>query len=705
MQYGPRKIKDGSRFDKFFPKSPIDTIPAGNNGVEHNVNVVIPQVIKKYNYQAKDIADYLYNKDLKTFCKNIWQFCFDYIQYEFDKPGKEQLRTPQRTWADRTNGVDCDCFSIFISSILTQKNIPHHIRITKYDNNTNWQHIYVIVPKNDKFNPYEPSTYFVIDAVIHSFNTEKAFTDSKTFYMNGQLGTVTEILNGLDGNGRRMMRKHVLYGILDNEVTGLGAATETELNKIKTHLEQTRIWIVNNPTAYKNQGGDQATMLKMIDYALENWDKGAATRDKALAILAQNEARYNREVLKLNDTDLDGVIDFDDYSFDGLGNFGATKAQRVAKRAAKKEERKDKKEDRKERREDKKEIKADSKTERKVERKEEKQERKTERQEAQGFFRKIGVAAKQGGEAVFVKYNPAVIAGRQGLLLAIKLNLFRLASRLSPALSANPSAASKKMYDAVMKIYDDKLQGSSAELNEAIKIGALKQGQDLKGIALGVLGSDPVTLSALLSAVPILVSVVNAINNVEYEYGMEGWTMDDDIFETEIIAEELDNLAATGPKKVDVKMITDFIKTLFGKIQQNRELKQSMSKEDYAKHKKEKRAGKKEIRKEFNQKNGNFITRTINKITGKSAPEKSADIDADNEQILDEKVSVDPNANGTWWQRNKKWALPTGIGIGALAVITGAVKIFGGSNKTKAKAKPGLSGVSRTPKKVISVKL
>ena len=150
-------------------------------------------------------------------------------------------------------------------------------------------------------------------------------------------------------------------------------------------------------------------------------------------------------------------------------------------------------------------------------------------------------------------------------------------------------------------------------------------------------------------------------------------------------------------------MITEFIKSLFGKIQQNRELKQSMSKEDYAKHKEEKRAGKKEIRKEFNQKNGNFITRTINKITGKSAPEKSADIDADNEEIIDQKVSVDPNANGTWWQRNKKWALPTGIGILAVGAIAGGFKIFGG--KKAKKAKPALNGVSRTPKKVISVKL
>lgn len=730
MKFGKRNIKDGSKFNHLFPAAKNEKINKGNNGVEKNVNEIIPQVVKNYNWQAKDIANHLYDPDLHKFCKNIWQFCFDYIQYEFDKPGREQLRTPQRVWADRISGVDCDCFSIFISSILTQKNIPHCIRITKYDNKIQWQHIYVVVPKSDKpFNPYEPSTYWIIDAVIHEFNVEKEFTDQKTYYMSGQLGTVTEVLNGFPSRRMRKRSSKVISRVL----SGLGEASETELDKIKNHIAETRVWIENNPTAYAAQGGDQATMLKMIDYALDNWDKGEDIRNKALEILAQNEARYNAEVLKIDDADLDDIIDDDDYDFDGLGNFGATKVQRKAKRTEKKAAKKaakvekkaakvEKKAAKQEKKAEKKEIKSTSKVERKVERKEEKAERKEERQEAQGFFRKVGVAAKQGGQAVFVKYNPAIIAGRQGLLMVIKLNLFRLASRLAPAYGTEAQAkakgqnyaASKKMLDKVLQIFDEKLQGSSAEFKEAVLIGALKPGQDLQGIieTFGVLGAiDPVTLSAIMSAVPIVVSVVNAINEVEYDYGIEGWTIEDDIYEAEIIADQLEGLAATGAKKVTAKIITDWLKKVLSNIKENREAKKSMSKEDYKKEKSVKKLAKKANK--ANKEDGLF-KKVIKKIvTGQDTDDQDAsDDDADNEEILQEKeakINIDPTQE-TWWSRNKKKVIWIGGGVLTLAVLTGAIGLTRKNAKAKAVKAPdnheNINGLkSHKHKKVINANI
>ena len=68
-------------------------------------------------------------------------------QYKLDKKGLEQLRRPARTWADRKSGVDCDCMSIFASSILTNLQIPHKFRITKYSQDS-WQHVYVIGGEN-----------------------------------------------------------------------------------------------------------------------------------------------------------------------------------------------------------------------------------------------------------------------------------------------------------------------------------------------------------------------------------------------------------------------------------------------------------------------------------------------------------------------------------------------------------------------------
>ncbi|NCA79946.1 MAG: hypothetical protein EOM76_07160, partial [Sphingobacteriia bacterium] len=172
MQFGPRNIKPGTEYDKYFGSAENESISQGNNSVKHNVEVVIPQIVNKYKYQAAKIANVLYDANVEKFCKNIWSFLFNHIQYEFDKVGREQFRTPYRSWHDRKEGIDCDCFSIFASCILSNKNIPHCIRITKYNYSDDWQHIYVIVPKPGiALNPYEPATYYTIDAVIHSFNT------------------------------------------------------------------------------------------------------------------------------------------------------------------------------------------------------------------------------------------------------------------------------------------------------------------------------------------------------------------------------------------------------------------------------------------------------------------------------------------------------------------------------------------------------
>ena len=145
-----RHIKSGHEYDRLFPKSHgQDTVlkGAGKAKLHHTINL-IRDLVWETREDTKLLAQILKGKNLDETCRNIWEFVYNHIRYRRDKPGIEQVRRPSRTWADRKKGVDCDCYTVFISSILTNLGIPHSIRITKYGGKTYFQHIYPIAHKD-----------------------------------------------------------------------------------------------------------------------------------------------------------------------------------------------------------------------------------------------------------------------------------------------------------------------------------------------------------------------------------------------------------------------------------------------------------------------------------------------------------------------------------------------------------------------------
>jgi hypothetical protein len=207
-------------------------------------------------------------------CQNIWDFLYHHIQYKLDKRGLEQLRRPARSWADRQEGIDCDCFSIFASSILTNLQIPHAFRITKYGGD-HFQHVYVVVP-NDTGN-------IIIDPVLSRFNYEKPFSEHKDFDMNLS-GIDVAVLSGHDDE-----LSDVLLGFPDFDELG-NASEEEQLDAMYRYLVSTRNAVAANPNHISHIEDPQA-FIKMLDYAIQYWytDK----RDEALEVLAQNEEKLN----------------------------------------------------------------------------------------------------------------------------------------------------------------------------------------------------------------------------------------------------------------------------------------------------------------------------------------------------------------------------------------------------------------------------
>ncbi|HBS88098.1 MAG: hypothetical protein A2W91_05515 [Bacteroidetes bacterium GWF2_38_335] len=99
--------------------------------------------IVRENYPAvADLAQSLQGDFCRITFQNIWDFVRRNIRYENDEPGKEQLRTPQRTLHDATG--DCDDMSILISCILTNLGHEHELWVTAYKKQNSWQHIYTV---------------------------------------------------------------------------------------------------------------------------------------------------------------------------------------------------------------------------------------------------------------------------------------------------------------------------------------------------------------------------------------------------------------------------------------------------------------------------------------------------------------------------------------------------------------------------------
>ncbi|MBP2831249.1 hypothetical protein J8281_03530 [Aquimarina sp. U1-2] len=87
--------------------------------------------------------------------------------------------------------MDCDCYTVFISSILTNLGIPHEVRITKYNGKSHFQHIYPVVPDGE--------THIAIDCVADAFNYEVPYSGCKDVAINNP-NPVGEVfgLSGVD---------------------------------------------------------------------------------------------------------------------------------------------------------------------------------------------------------------------------------------------------------------------------------------------------------------------------------------------------------------------------------------------------------------------------------------------------------------------------------------------------------------------------
>lgn len=469
---GQRVLRtDGAKYDRYFTRPKNEDKVVFEDGEVDDTLKLMERVIHTYLADTADIAPLMRRASLLETVTAIWDFLYHNIQYKLDKQGLEQLRRPARSWAERFTGIDCDCFSIFCSSILVNLGIPHSLRVTRYSQPA-WQHVYVVVPKNGKS---LAAGYYTIDAVLARANYEKPFTAKKDYKMS-LTGINIAVLSGPDSgqSGSPATAMDVLMGFEDATAIPIGnpdANANHYENELYKFLLATRQTIDAAPESYAQAtGGNPSDMVKMLDYAIQYWytDK----RDEALGYLEKNEETLNTlagfgafnyvELSGFNEAELFGDDDGHEHLLSGLG-----RAKGRQKKPSK-------------------------------------------------FFSGIKKAVKKinVGKAL-MRFNPATIAIRNGFLLALKLNIGKMSEKMKWAyatpqqiaakrISPQQVAAAKRAVEQVEKKFT-KLGGKAENMRKAIL--SAKKGK-LNG--LGQLGVAPLA-AGLAAAVPFIKTVLDVL--------------------------------------------------------------------------------------------------------------------------------------------------------------------------------------------------
>ncbi len=502
---GPRNTKDGRQFNHLIKRAAGASTFIKNGSVLETVESCI-NIIADHYREVEELAANLKADSVKETCRNIFNFAYTYLQYQKDEDGTEQLRTPARSWLDgqikfrqqgnTDSGIDCDDYSIFCGSILKCLGIPFKFRITKYDGKSYYQHIYVIVPAQG-----DSEDEIVIDPVLSKFDYQKPYSYEKSNFnmsplqmlggvrgINGLTGTLglglpIYALSGLDMAGGRIADEDhtelmaIISGVdFDDAINGLGSADDATLS----YLTRTRDFLLkskeNKGKMSHIQNPDQ--FISMIDQAIKFWN--TPQRDQVLDKLATIEDKLAKSgFIKYDSEAMQGLAELDDLDeeLDGLngqrslgGFFKSLK--RIGKKVGK------------------------------------------------GIKKGAKAVAKVGKKVVkaIVRFNPLSIAIRNGLLAAMRLNMFGIAKKLQYAFLPDNLATKhnidpqkladlKKRYAKVRKLFDG-LQGKEKNLRSAILKGAKQKSPDfsvkgVQGIVAGLQGLEAIGQLAELGSLGV----------------------------------------------------------------------------------------------------------------------------------------------------------------------------------------------------------
>ena len=272
METQKRHIKSGVEFERYFSEAMGHNELIKRNSTLDDTVIFLPEAIQRTSKQTALIAQYLKGQTKYETCENIWNWIYAHINYEKDDKGKEQIRSPRRSFRDRFRGVDCDDYTVFISSVLTCLNIKHILRVAKYTERNGFQHIYPVVPSSN-------GEYITVDCVVDRFNYEVPFIEKKDTKMDlefldgiGNTEDVETTINGVDAEdlmnglniedlGLPKLRNTKIFQTVKKGVSTAANSVKTAASNVKATIK-TGIHAVNkvNPATVLLRAGILAAL-------------------------------------------------------------------------------------------------------------------------------------------------------------------------------------------------------------------------------------------------------------------------------------------------------------------------------------------------------------------------------------------------------------------------------------------------------------
>ncbi len=130
----------------------------GFGGVDKTIATIRKVILQEQNQTVK-LAKHLYDANANQYIFNVWHWMKLNLKYNFDPVGKEWVRTPARTFADRfTTGADCEDFTIFASALFLNMGLSPKMLVVAFNGKAQFGHIYPVC------------NGLVADAVMNEFN-------------------------------------------------------------------------------------------------------------------------------------------------------------------------------------------------------------------------------------------------------------------------------------------------------------------------------------------------------------------------------------------------------------------------------------------------------------------------------------------------------------------------------------------------------
>ena len=464
--------------------------------------------------QTTQLAKQLKTADFEQSCRNIYTFITGNIRYKKDTPGKEEIRTAARSWADRYTGVDCEDYAILAAAIAKNMGYTPGFEVVGFGNG--YAHIYAVIKFLGQSVVIDCTPYMDGLGPIVPFNTRPSGIIEKM---------EVEILNGLERPQESDFVDRPLYGI-----AGIGAITRPTqaLLDVQSSLIRSELnglgaaWMPGKLRAIRtgillNGADDQDLYMGALPYIVDVKENGnmmlapgtdIVALGEYIGILgAWNQTGYNPN-LRVMDLEGIGGLEFDrshpdaeKQLLEGIGSFFKRLANKI----------KD----------------GHKKVFKKVVDVHKKITKKTIE-----FHKKLGKKIGSGIKT-FVKnplhylnkLNPATIVIRNAVLLAMRVNLFYMAKKLRWGYLTEEQAKAKgynmdqwhklrKVISTAEKIFD-KLGGDAKNLKSAIIKGG--GGLGLGDIEdLGAIG-DPATAASTAAASSVIAAIWAVLKKVDFK--------------------------------------------------------------------------------------------------------------------------------------------------------------------------------------------